>query len=220
MPLPTAAQSDAFYKAATLGLAALERREGRSLRAGPDADARWARFSGALHTGDRLDMLLRDAAVTWGSAFAGAQVFQLPGVAADDPFGPQWLAPNRRRGEASLTTIGSASPTLDDIGRALGIPAHAVALPAIGPATRLTIAGGAAILAAARHFLAHDELDWSRQVTIVAQLPRNRQLAGLVAIFLRGLRPAPLRSEPDPSASDTILTSPDAAPDLCAQLGA
>lgn len=80
-------QTEAYYKAAILGLRALEAREGRGRRFGPDADARWERFRGKLHGGDRLQILLRDASAPWGVAFAASHVFRLEGVAVDEPFG-------------------------------------------------------------------------------------------------------------------------------------
>ncbi len=58
----------AFYGAAVLGLRALDARETTPRRLGADAEARWTQFAGALGAGDRIDILLRDAAGTWGSA--------------------------------------------------------------------------------------------------------------------------------------------------------
>ena len=60
----------AFYVAAVIGLRALDARESTPRRFGPDAEARWTQFAGALGVGDRIDILLRDAAGTWGAAFS------------------------------------------------------------------------------------------------------------------------------------------------------
>jgi hypothetical protein len=79
-----------FYAAALLGLRALDERESTPRRFGPDAEARWTQFSGSLGPGDRIDILLRDAAGTWGAAFAPAECFGLFGLADDEPFGPDW----------------------------------------------------------------------------------------------------------------------------------
>ena len=73
--LPTSADREAFYAAALVGLRALDARERVPRRFGPEADARWAQFKGALGLGDRLDLLLRDGAVTWGAAFSPSLVF-------------------------------------------------------------------------------------------------------------------------------------------------
>ena len=79
-----------FYRAALAGLRWLEIVEPTGRRFGPEADARWKGFAGHLTLTDRIDLLLRDAAVVWGAAFSAASVFQLPGLAADEPFGPDW----------------------------------------------------------------------------------------------------------------------------------
>jgi hypothetical protein len=73
-----------------LGLHALDARERTARRFGADADARWTQFAGALGAGDRIDILLRDAAGTWGAAFSPSECFGFFGLADDEPFGPDW----------------------------------------------------------------------------------------------------------------------------------
>ena len=62
----TSEERAAFYGEAVLGFRALDARERTARRFGADAEARWTHFAGALGTGDRLDILLRDAAATGG----------------------------------------------------------------------------------------------------------------------------------------------------------
>lgn len=51
---PTIEEREAFYRAAALGLRALDAREPTPRRFGTDAEAHWAQFAGALGAGDRL----------------------------------------------------------------------------------------------------------------------------------------------------------------------
>ena len=202
--LSTTGQTDAYYTAAILGLRALDAAEPRARRFGDEAEARWGRFRGALHQGDRLEMLLRDAAAVWGVAFAAAQIFRLPGVATDEPFGPAWSSLNTR--EADRYLAADAPPTLLACAQILGVTPAPVALPPIRPVTRLVIAGGAAILAAADAFAGRDELDWAAQVSVVADDSTTRQLAGLASLFVGALRPCAV------IASDEYSPIPGAVP--------
>ena len=172
---------DAFYAAAVNGLRALDARERTARRFGPDADSRWASFKGALTEADRIDLLLRDAAVTWGAAFSAAEVFDLFGLAPDEPFGPDWdplSAPTARRFLADSEP--AASPAA--LARLLGSAVHPVPVPSLSSSTRLAVAGGAALVSVAEAFAADPALSWSDQVLAVATSPAHRQLAGLLAI--------------------------------------
>jgi hypothetical protein len=192
VPSPTLDSARSFYKAGLLGLRALDAHEGRGLRFGPDADARWSRFCGALHDGDRVDMLMRDAAVTWGPAFAAARVFKLTGVASDEPFGADWVTPNAGRGRDLLASAPDAPPTLAACATALGIQAHPVDVPSLRPGRPVVVAGGAAILALAAEFATRTDLDWALQVTVIADAPAHRQLSGLASVFTHAVRPCRL----------------------------
>ncbi len=183
-PTVTTAQRDAFYAAAVVGLRALDARERSPRRFGPEADARWADFRGALTDADRVDLLLHDAAVTWGPAFSPAEVFGLFGLAPDEPFGPDWQA--LPRGAARRHLEAGSPPSTHDLATALGIHAPSPSLPAISTSTRLAVAGGGALLAVAEAFRANPSWSWSDQVLAVASSPANRQLAGLLAIFAGG----------------------------------
>ncbi len=92
-------QRESFYAAALAGLRALDGRERRPRRFGPDADARWQNFCGHLSLAERVDLLIRDAAVTWQAAFSPAIVFRLPYLASDStalrPSSPKPTVPPR-----------------------------------------------------------------------------------------------------------------------------
>lgn len=178
----TARDRELFYAAALAGLRALERRDGSARRFGSDADTRWASFSGALKDADRIDFLLRDAAVTWGVAFSPAEAFGLFGLAPDEPFGPDWQPLSTA---AARSYLGADDTTVspEELGTLMGVPRGSVQLPAITASTRLAVAGGTALVAVAREFTERRDLSWSDQVLAIASTPVHRQLAGLLAIL-------------------------------------
>lgn len=209
-----------YYAASVLGLRALEQAEGRQRRFGAEADARWERFRGKLGEGDRLLMLIRDASAPWGVAFAASRVFQIPGVAADDPFGPHWNQVNDSEARRYLST--DETLTLEGCANTLQIDIRPVELPEIRPSSQLAVAGGAAILAVARHFQGRADLDWTRQVEVVADRPAHRQLAGLASLLVGAVRPCPVHSASGYTHSDerTVVVSADAETASAAALGA
>jgi len=211
---------EAFYAAALVGLKALDGRERTPRRFGPDADARWQQFRGALGDADRLDLLLRDGAVTWGPAFSPADSFGFFGLTHDEPFGPDWQGISNDRAATLAGHVGAAS--LSSAAAALKIEAQPVVLPALTASTRVVVAGGAAILAVAERFATAPELSWSDQVVVVASSPAFRQLAGLAAVLLAAKARTPLvRPDAEPApvlasagfpAVDAAVVSPDAEP--------
>ncbi len=200
--VPTAAEREAFYKAAVLGLRSLDARERAPRRFGADADARWSQFGGALGAGDRLDVLLRDAAGTWGPAFSPSECFGFFGLAEDEPFGPDWAGiqdPAAKRLFAE-TTQGA---TIDDVAAALGVAATPIAVPALTPASKLVVAGGAAVLAVVNAFAGDTSLSWTDQVAVIASAAAFRQLAGLAAVML-GARRRTVVVRPSEGAADAL----------------
>lgn len=215
-------QRSAFYNAAVLGLRALDARETTARRFGADAEARWAQFAGALGPGDRLDILLRDAAGTWGSAFSPSECFDLFGLADDEPFGPDWDGIDGAAARRLLTDESDAV-TLDQVASALGVKPTPVAAPPLTPSTKLVVAGGAAIVAVASAFADNRALSWTDQVVVVAVMPAFRQLAGLGAVLL-GARGRTALVHPTGDADgvlrsagfahlDAAVVSPDAEPE-------
>lgn len=224
-----------FYQAALHGLRLLDGRSGSGRRFGAEADARWAGFAGHLRMSDRLDMLLRDGAVVHGPAFSAAQVFRLPGLAADEPFGADWPGLTEDEAKALWREV-DRQPDLDPE-RALQRCAEALGLDpssqepsceGLAPATRLLVTGGKAILAAVRAFARDEALSWSEQVAVVAAAPSERQLAGLAAVILQQSKPTRVVAPPEDgeakqspadlvrkaglSGVDRVLASEDADP--------
>jgi hypothetical protein len=198
-----------FYEAAFLGLKALDARSTRSRRFGPQADARWELFKGELEERDRVELLIRDAAMSHPAAFAPRSIFLLEGLAEDEPFGPEWPGP-----EASLALRlwrDSNAPAPSSLSGLLSAAAHAWRLPPapvspeqpveIGPATRILASGAGAVLALAARFEGHAELDMADQVLLVTDSPAERQLFGLAVMGLG--HDSPVRQVlPSASAAD------------------
>lgn len=215
----TAQDRSAFYSAAVLGLRALDARESTPRRFGADADARWTQFAGALGAGDRIDILLRDAAGTWGAAFSPSECFGFFGLADDEPFGPDWAGIDDHSAKRLLAEP-NAPATLEHIAYGLGVKAANVTVRPIASSTKLVVAGGAAILAVAKVFAENNALSWPDQVVVTANNPAWRQLAGLAAVLL-GARGRTFLVRPSEAANtalrargfahlDAAVVSPDA----------
>ncbi len=189
-----------FYRAAAAGLRGLERRLGRACRFGDNARATWKHFAvgsrAELKDEDRLDLLVREAAVTNPDGFAPRVIFAIPALADDEPFGPDWESCPRlvaqlllREADKSAEYGGDPLALLDVAAAAWGRGTQRVAsmVQHIDPTsrTRFLVAGTDAIRALASQFAGKPELDLSSQVTLVASGPAVRQLFGL-AIALVG----------------------------------
>ncbi len=222
---PAAQDRSAFYAAAVLGLRALDARETTPRRFGSDADARWTQFAGALGAGDRVDILLRDAAGPWGAAFSPSECFGIFGLADDEPFGPDWGGIDDQAAKKLLAGSSSAA-TLEDVATALGVKAAPVAVPPLTTSTKVVVAGGAALVAVARAFAADPALSWTDQVVAIADRGPFRQLAALAAVLL-GARGRTVIVRPGATAVgalraagfahlDVAVVSPDAEPDAAA----
>lgn len=218
---PSSHQPGAFYAAAILGLRALDARERELRRFGADADLRWKQFAGSLGLGDRLDILLRGAAGTWGAAFSPAECLGFAGLADDEPFGPEWPGIDDDAAKRLLAEP-DAPATIDHVAYTLGVKAPTIAVPSLTPSTKLVVAGGAAIVAVAKAFADNAALSWADQVVVIAENAAWRQLAGLAAVLLgaRGrtvlLRPVGDTTRALRSAGfaqiDVVVVSPDAEP--------
>nr|MBK7069429.1 hypothetical protein [Deltaproteobacteria bacterium] len=147
----------AFYRAAHLGLRVLDGR-GVRRRFGAEADGRWQQFRGDMTDADRLDLLIKDAATIAPLAFAPRDVFALPGLSTEDPFGTQW--PGARPGlGGGLFREGADAPAdaLAAFDAAVALwglrldAFDAAALPRILPGTRLVVGGLAALRAVVAH---------------------------------------------------------------------
>ena len=196
-----------FYRAAMAGLRFLDGTDTRQ-RFGEDADAHWKGFAGHLRTQDRIDLLLRDAAVRWKAAFSPADVFQLSGLATDEPFGPDWQGINEDQARKLWRDSGDlAGGNLDAHLEGVLTPWSLLPLdtgPNVGdltPATRLLVHGPAAIIAVAKAFAGQSGLSWASQVFVLADDPSDRHLAGLVAVLIEAGDPTCLLGSKE--ATDT-----------------
>lgn len=200
------AHVESFYQASLVGLRLLEQRgQGRS-RFGADADALWQGFSGHLTATDRIDLLLRDASMTWAAAFAPARVFGFPGLADDEPFGPDWrgvdeILAKRLWKAAASEPLPRWEAALDQALTAWGLEVTPSEPPeALSPATRVLVVGPSAVAGAIRLFAGREDLRWSEQVVVVASAPAARHLAGLGALLVSGQGPTRLVSPTDSEA--------------------
>jgi hypothetical protein len=218
----TPQERSAFYGAAVLGLRALDARESTPRRFGADAEARWNQFAGALGAADRIDILLRDAAGTWGAAFSPSECFGFFGLVDDEPFGPDWGGIDDHAAKRLLAEP-DAPATIEHIAYGLGVKATSVPVPSVTPSTKLVVAGGTAIVSVAKVFAENKALSWTDQVVVVATRPAWRQLAGLAAVLL-GARGRTALVRPTEGADsalraagfshlDAAVVSPDAEPE-------
>ncbi len=230
MPTIDTREVESFYKSAALGLGALDAKPGQRRRFGGEADARWKGFAGQLTAADRLDLVIRDAAVQHGAGFAPRVIFGLPGLAEDEPFGPGWTGWEVRKSEAVFRQVTDfdTQAALAAAAGAWGLEAQgleAAVLAGISPASKVVVAGAGAMLALAAHFEGASNLDLADQVLVVAGHPGERQLFGLAVALVGGSRAAQLLSPSDDSKGmasaaeaagfaqvDLALISADAAP--------
>jgi hypothetical protein len=190
-PLMSPEQVESFYRSAHLGLRVLDGR-GVRRRFGADADARWKQFRGDLNDADRLNLLLRDASTVAPLAFAPREVFSLPGLSVEDPFGPTWPGPRvGLAGELLRADVNGPLDARDTFETAtsrweVSLPAlDPSALPKILPSTRVVFTGLGALRALVTHFAAQrGSLDLADQLLLVSDRPVERQLFGLAAVFL------------------------------------
>lgn len=220
----------AFYDAAVLGLRFLDARSGAARRFGPDANARWKLFAGHLLPRDRVDLLLRDAAVRHPLGFAPRAVFNLMGLAADEPFGPDWPGPDpastHRLLEAGSSNGFDPVASLAEAANAWRVARTELpqdTFTDLSPGSQVLVSGASAVLATARVFATRGGLDFADQVTLVTTRPAERQLFGLAAALLdttaplRCLVPAGLREATTAGSLrpfDIVATSPDTTPEV------
>lgn len=198
-PTPSGIQS--FYRACLAALQAVEARTPTGRRFGADADAMWSGFKGHLCAADRIDLLLRDSAVAWPSAYSGARVFAVDDVAEDEPFGARWESLDPVDAEdvwrdLAAAPEGSAFDVLRACARAWSFELSPVEVGAVDANTRLLVVGPSAVASVANVFAEGSDLDWGEQVICAATLPGHRHIAGLAASIIN-------------SARETAVVSPD-----------
>ena len=193
--MPTASDVPAYYRAALAALRFVERRRPTGRRFGSEADARWNALKGDLETSDRIDMLIRDANAEWPGAFGARAVFRFDQVSEDDPFGAHWEPFDPVDGEDLWAeTLDAPEPmslgaALDAVAGAWNIEIAPFGVGTIDATDRVLVAGPSAIAATVAAFAESSELDWHRQVEVVATTPGPRQLAALAPAWLNVNRP-------------------------------
>ena len=197
-------ESHLFYRLAMQGLCLLEAREQSGRRFGPDADSRWDEFKGQLQISDRIDLLLRDAAVRWGAAFAPARAFDLPGVANDEPFGADWQPLDEAQAHGLWWQWESLNTDIESMAQSLGWTGARLPLQDLGERDRLLLSGVDAITSAILTFASQPDLSWSRQVVVITADWRQRQLAGLGALVLDAQHESALFSPPPQDKSGAL----------------
>lgn len=213
-----------YYRAALRALRFVEQRRPTGRRFGVEADARWTALRGDLTIADRIDLLIRDANAEWPGAFGARAVFGLDDVAEDDPFGARWAPLDPVDGEEIWRSLTRESPP-STLGAALDAAASEwskklapFSLGVIASNDRVVVAGPSAIASAVAAFAESSDLDWYRQVVVVATSPAERQLAALTPAWLNvntPLRVLRTGEMPDaPGGSDRrLLVSDDAEGD-------
>jgi len=192
-------ERQSFYSVGLLGLRALQDRGLGAIRFSPDADARWKAFRGELSDSDRLDLLLWDGAATQRAAFSAAAVFDLPDLALDEPFGPDWSSLQvsdagpllRRCSEPGPAAKDQRPSTILSIAADVwGLAPAKLDTSAVAPASRVVAAGAGAVSALADHMAGRSDTDFADQILFVTDRPGERQLFGL-ASALCGSRSRP-----------------------------
>ena len=218
-----------YYEAALTGLRFIDSRKPSNRRFGENARALWSEFRGDLTDSDRIDLMLRDADVQWPGAFGAQTVFQSPGVADDDAFGPDWEALDSVDAADVLRSIERAAAAADMIGAlssvaaAWGVVFTPFETPAIGASDHFVVAGPSAVAALMKGFAEGRDLDWVDQVTCVASPAAHRQIAAIAGGFLN----IPKRARVVAAAGGLtsrlgtkLVVSPDADPADAAAAGA
>lgn len=216
----------AFYRATLHALRYCDAREPQSRRFGAEADARWASFAGEMGASERMDLLVRDADAQWPRAFAPRVVFELAGLAEDEPFGPSWEGLEPALGDTLWRTISGGPPApglhelLAAVAGAWEQPLEAITVPPLTPTSRVIVAGASAIAATIVAFSAGRDLAWSDQAVVVAAQPAARHLAALASALLGANHPTQLLRPGEPSAGPfkgaLLITSQDADADALA----
>lgn len=192
-----------YYRAALLGLQALDASERVAPRFGPEADARWRALHGELEARDRLELLLRDAAKAQPVAFAPRVLFALPGLSSDEPMGKDFRGASEKLADELLrAATAKPAPTtlralLDEAARIWGLgpaPIDEATLLALRPASRVVAAGAGAVIAIAGSLADRAGFDLADQVVLVSETPAVRQLLGLALAWTRVRRPDRLLS--------------------------
>ncbi len=212
----------AYYRAALETLRFVESRRNTRRRFGAEADALWSSFKGDLGTSARIDLMLRDADAEWPGAFGARSVYAIGAVAEDEPFGASWEplddvdAEELWRGLAAERVPDTVTTAIEAIASAWGLSLADVDVPPVGPTDSYIVAGPSAVAALIAGFAAGQDLDWSKQVTVIATPPGHRHLAAAGAALVNAAGATVLLTSTDEPAErphGQSVISDDAAPE-------
>jgi hypothetical protein len=82
-----------FYHAAMAASPPSSSKPSGPYYSGSERGAQWEFFAGHLDAADRLDLVIRDAAVRQPAAFAPRDIFRMLDLPDDEPLGPRWVSP-------------------------------------------------------------------------------------------------------------------------------
>lgn len=179
-----------YYRAALQLLRFIEQRTPTNRRFGAQADAAWKQFCGALKTTDRIQLMIADAHAQWPGSLGPSTVCNVPAVAADDAFGPDWEPLSGIEAEGlwrDLETSKAATDlhaALTAVAGVWGVELEACVPPDVRPGQSVVVAGPSAVAALIEYFASHRDLEWWRQVTVVATPPGHRQIAAAAGTLL------------------------------------
>jgi hypothetical protein len=188
-----------YYTGGLSLLRYLEARAPTQRRFGAQADAAWSQFRGDLTTADRIQLMLADAHAQWPGSVGASAVFSAPGVVADDAFGADWAPLSGMVAEQLWRAIvGAPSPdspgsALAAVARAWGLEFEPMEPPAVAPGQRWVVAGPSAVAALIAPFAQAPDLNWGRQVWVVATPPGHRQVAAAAGPLLNLSAGEPVR---------------------------
>lgn len=208
-----------YYRAALEVLRFVESRRATGRRFGTEANALWSSFKGDLGTSARIDLLLRDADTEWPGAFGARSVYGFGATAEDEPFGASWEplddvdAEELWRELTPQAAPDTVEKAIEAMAKAWGLALSATTPSPVGPTDSFIVAGPAAVAALIKAFAAGSDLDWSKQVTVIATSPAHRHLAAAGAALVNATGPTNLMSATDESKPrGELVLSDDAAP--------
>lgn len=189
MSTATREESIAFYKAA-LSTALLLEQDGPDRLLDKEADAAWRAYDDTIPSAIRFDLVLKNLAMLYPSAFAPGPVFELPGWYDDAPWGVGFVRPPRDELE---TLFRRREPPANlDAALARARDAWSVRAPAssdfasrLTPMTQVLVCGASAMSAVASAFGARENHQVRTQVLLVSETPASRHLLGLASALGR-----------------------------------
>lgn len=166
-------ETEQFLTAGLFALRCMDVANNHQRHFGPDADATWQHFSGLLRAGDRIHLLLSDAAVTWQEGFSLAAARGQYALSADGLIPPDVQSLLRSRGEAIWASalqhpLDVSAPCWRTLCRIWGYQSPPSAdIPEIDARSLLLVGDLAALSSLVEIFRRRTDLDWLSQVRFI-----------------------------------------------------